>query len=265
MKFAAGRVRARWCHCGGLHRRLFIAGTQPISYQWQFSSGQPARANSALILTTSARPRPGAYRRWRAIPTARGELARHAHRHRAGCAAGAAAADHRTQSAGVTVVAGQARAVRPYCVNGSGPFAYQWLKNGAEPMPAPPAPPGLAATSTADAGDDSSVRVSNSAGSVTNDVATLAVAACTTAGAGAACDQHAPAGLACCRRRRDLHRWPAAAGRWASVASQAAATSPARTRRCCTCHRSPRWMRVQYAVEVRNAAGSVISPAATLL
>ncbi len=84
-----------------------------------------------------------------------------------------------TQPAAVTVTAGNV-ATFAVGVTGSGPMSFQWRKNGVDIAGASAAALTLPAVAIADAGNYS-VRVSNSAGSVVSQTATLAVAPAGTA------------------------------------------------------------------------------------
>jgi len=81
-----------------------------------------------------------------------------------------------TQPASQTVTAGQ---TATFSVSGSGaaPLSYQWRKNGAAISGANSASYTTPATSTSDSGSQFTVVVSNSAGNVTSNVATLTVTA----------------------------------------------------------------------------------------
>lgn len=244
-----------------------IAGTQPISYQWQFNEADLPGANSAtLILHNVSAAQAGRYRLVARNPfggavTLHGTLAVTAPDAPPVVLPPTIAA----QPAGVTVVAGQS-AQFAVAVNGSGPFSYQWLKNAAEIAGATGAGLSLAATTTADAGSYS-VRVSNSAGSVTSDAAALAVAAApqppapvppviSTAPAGlavlpgggatfaVAASGSGPLGFQWRRNGSDIAGANAAVLHLPSVSALDAGA---------------------YAVEVRNAAGAVISPSASLV
>ncbi len=244
-----------------------IAGTQPISYQWQFNEADIAGANSAtLILNDVTAAQAGRYRLVARNPyggavTLHGTLSVTAPDGPPVVLPPTIAA----QPASVTVVAGQS-AQFAVAVNGTGPFTYQWLKNGTEIAGATGASLSFAATTTADAGGYS-VRVGNSAGSVTSATATLAVAAAPQPPAPVPpVISTAPAGLA------------VLPGGGATFAVAASGTGPL----------AFQWRRNgadiagangavlhlpsvsaldagSYAVEVRNAAGAVISSSASLV
>ena len=84
-----------------------------------------------------------------------------------------------TQPADQSVTAGQPASFS-VAASGTGPLSYQWLRNAAAIAGATGATYGIASATTADSGATFTVVVSNSAGSVTSNAATLAVSVAAT-------------------------------------------------------------------------------------
>jgi len=84
-----------------------------------------------------------------------------------------------TQPADQSVTAGQPASFN-VAASGTGPLSYQWLRNAAAIAGATGATYGIASATTADSGATFTVVVSNSAGSVTSNAATLAVSVAAT-------------------------------------------------------------------------------------
>ena len=158
-----------------------VSGTAPLSYQWRRDGANLIGANSAMLTLANVN----------ALDAGRYDLVV---TNRAGGVTSEAAVLVVTQGtpvalpptiaappASITVAEGNA-ANFAVSVNGTGPYAYLWMKNGLQaPIPGGDLPSlGIASVSMADAGTYS-VRVTNSIGTVVSAAATLIVSAGTAA------------------------------------------------------------------------------------
>lgn len=146
-------------------------GTQPITYSWS-RNGQPiANSNTSALWVFNASPADDGALFTVTATNAAGTVTSAAAR--LNVSGSAIAPSIATQPLSATAVAGEAASFA-VAAQGSGPLAYQWLRNGAPIAGATQATYQLVAT----AGDNAalfSVTVSNVAGSVTSQAATLTV------------------------------------------------------------------------------------------
>jgi alpha-tubulin suppressor-like RCC1 family protein len=244
-----------------------LTGARPMDYQWQFNETDLVGANSAtLTLNNVAAAQAGRYRL--VVRNAHGAtvtLAATLTVTEPGAPAPVTPPVIAAQPIGMTVTEGQA-AQLAVGVTGAGPLGFQWFKDGAPLAGATGA--GLSFNPAfAVAAGSYTVRVSNGAGSVTSNAAVLAVNLAplppaplppmiTTAPAGLAVLPGSAATLAVAATgtgpltyqwQRDGADLPGATGAVLHLPAVTSLDAGA------------------YRVAVRNAAGGVVSPSATLL
>src|SRR5437879_4551885 len=148
------------------------SGTAPLSYQWR-KNGLYITGATSSSYTTPATTTADSGTTFSVVVT-----------NSAGSAtsnnailnvnAAAVAPSITTQPANQTLTAGQA-AIFTVSATGTAPMSYQWRKNGASITGATSSSYSTPATTTADSGSTYSVVISNSAGSMTSNNATLTV------------------------------------------------------------------------------------------
>jgi hypothetical protein len=152
-------------------------GTSPLSYQWQKNAANISGASSATYTTPAATSADSGAMFDVVVSNPAGTVTSQ----KASLTVSAAAAPAiTTQPANQAVTAGQP-ATFSVVVTGSSPLTYQWLLNG-KPIPrATSSSYTTPVTTNASSGEQFSVTASNSAGTVTSNIATLTINA-TTAG-----------------------------------------------------------------------------------
>src|SRR5882672_2189475 len=146
-------------------------GTAPLTYQWKKNSVAISGANSPSYTTTATTSSDNGAQFTAAISNAVGTVSSNAATLTVNVPPSITA-----QPASQTVAAGQT-ATFSVTASGTAPLTYQWQKNGAVISGATSASYTTPATTTSDNGTQFSVRVSNSAGSVTSNTTTLIVTA----------------------------------------------------------------------------------------
>ncbi|MGB4786353.1 MAG: DUF4082 domain-containing protein [Candidatus Acidiferrum sp.] len=147
------------------------AGTAPLTYQWKKNSVAISGANSPSYTTTATTSSDNGAQFTAAISNAMGTVSSNAATLTVNVPPSITA-----QPANQTVTAGQT-ATFSVAASGTAPLTYQWQKNGAVISGATSASYTTPATTTSDNGTQFTVRVSNSAGSVTSSTTTLIVTA----------------------------------------------------------------------------------------
>ena len=147
-------------------------GTAPLNYQWQKNGANISGATSSTYTTpaTTTGDSGNAYRV--VVSNSAGSATSNAATLTVNAAA--VAPSIATQPASLTVTLGQV-AVFAVVANGTAPLGYQWQKNGANISGATSSTYTTPATTTNDSGNAYRVVVSNSAGSVMSNTATLTV------------------------------------------------------------------------------------------
>ena len=152
------------------------SGTAPMSYQWQKNGARIAGATSASYTTPATATADSGSTFDVVVSNSAGSVTSSAAT--LTVTAAVVAPTITTQPANQTVTAGQS-ATFSVVATGTAPLSYQWQKNGANIAGATSASYTTPATATADNGSTFDVVVSNSAGSVTSNTATLTVNAST--------------------------------------------------------------------------------------
>jgi hypothetical protein len=147
-------------------------GTNPITYQWKKNGTNISGATSTSYTTPAAATSDGGAQFTVLVTDAVGSVTSNAAT--LTVTATAVAPTISTQPANQTVVAGQT-ATFSVVASGTAPLSYQWKKNGANLSGATSANYTTPVTSNSDSGLQFSVVVTNAAGSVTSNVASLTV------------------------------------------------------------------------------------------
>jgi hypothetical protein len=151
---------------------VVATGTVPLSYQWRKNSANISGANSASYTTPATTSADNAAKFAVVVTNSVGSVTSSAATLTVN--ASATAPMITTQPANQTVTAGQA-ATFSVVATGTAPLSYQWQKAGADITSATSSSYTTPATTTADSGSQFRVMVSNTAGSVTSNTATLTV------------------------------------------------------------------------------------------
>ena len=152
-------------------------GTAPLSYQWKKNGANISGATSASYTTPATTTADNGSTFVVAVSNTAGTATSTAATLTVSAAAIAPAIT--TQPGNQTVTAGQT-ATFGVAATGTAPLSYQWKKNGANISGATSASYTTPATTTADNGSTFVVAVSNTAGSVTSNIATLTVNSATS-------------------------------------------------------------------------------------
>jgi hypothetical protein len=147
-------------------------GTAPLSYQWEKNGANIAAATTASYTTPATATTDSGSKFQVVISNSAGSVTSNAATLTVNAAPIAPAIT--TQPASQTVTAGQT-ATFSVAATGTAPLSYQWQKNGANIAAATTASYTTPATTTTDSGSKFQVVISNSAGSVTSNAATLTV------------------------------------------------------------------------------------------
>jgi hypothetical protein len=234
-------------------------GTAPLSYQWRKNGVNISGATSSSYTTPATTSADTGAKFRVVIANSAGSVTSNAATLTVNTTI--LAPSITTQPASQTVIAGQS-ATFSIVVTGTGPLNYEWRKNGATiivtNMSSYTTPP----TTTADSGSIFSVRVYNSAGSVTSTGAMLTVSAATVApaittqpaGQTVVAGQAATFSVAATGTAPLSYQWTRN-GANISGATSSSYTTPATT----TADSG-----ANFAVAVRNSAGSATSNSATL-
>ncbi|HEY6763366.1 MAG TPA: immunoglobulin domain-containing protein, partial [Candidatus Sulfotelmatobacter sp.] len=145
------------------------SGTAPLSYQWQKASVSITGATSASYTTPATTPTDNSAQFQVIVSNSLGSVTSSA-----ATLTVNASPSITTQPSNQTVAVGQT-ATFAVIAAGAAPLSYQWQKNGANISGATSASYITPVTTSADSGSQFKVTVSNSAGSVTSNVATLTV------------------------------------------------------------------------------------------
>src|SRR5277367_610605 len=151
---------------------VVAAGTAPLSYQWQKNGANIAGATGASYTTPATATTDNGSTLRVAVSNTAGSVTSNAATLTVNAAV--VAPTITTQPVNQTVTAGQT-ATFTVVAGGTAPLNYQWQKNGANIAGATGASYTTPATATTDSGSTFDVVVSNTAGSVTSNAATLTV------------------------------------------------------------------------------------------
>jgi len=151
---------------------VVAAGTAPLSYQWQENGTAISGATSASYTTAATSSSDNGAKFQVVVSNSAGSVTSNAVTLMVNAAA--AAPSITTQPVNQTVTVGQT-ATFTVVATGTAPLSYQWQKNGTAISGATSASYTTAATTSSDNGAQFVVVVSNSAGSVTSNAATLTV------------------------------------------------------------------------------------------
>jgi hypothetical protein len=151
---------------------VVATGTAPLSYQWQKNSANISGAISASYTTPATTSTDNGSTFQVVVSNSAGSVTSSAATLTANPAA--VAPTITTQPANQTVTAGQT-ATFSVVATGTAPLSYQWQKNGTDITSATAASYTTPVTTTADSGTMFRVVVSNTAGSITSNSATLTV------------------------------------------------------------------------------------------
>jgi Phosphoesterase family/Immunoglobulin domain/Immunoglobulin I-set domain len=157
---------------------VVATGTAPLAYQWQKNGTAISGATSASYTTPATTSSDNAAQFVVVVSNSAGSVTSNAATLTVN--AGAVAPTITTQPANQTVTVGQTASFT-VVATGTAPLAYQWQKNSTAISGATSASYATPATTSADNGAKFVVVVSNSAGSVTSNAATLTVNASATA------------------------------------------------------------------------------------
>ncbi len=147
-------------------------GTAPLSYQWRKNGGNITGATSSSYTTPAATTADSGSTFSVVVTNSAGSAT--SNNASLTVNAAAVAPSITTQPANQTVTAGQT-AMFSVSATGTAPMGYQWRKNGANITGATSSSYSTPATATTDSGSSFSVVISNSAGSVSSNNATLTV------------------------------------------------------------------------------------------
>ena len=153
-------------------------GTAPLSYQWMKSGTPIAGATSATYMTPVTTTAGSGSQFTITVSNSAGSVTSNAATLTVNAAAVAPAIT--TQPASHTVIAGQTASFS-VAATGTAPLSYQWMKGGTPIAGATSSSYTTPVTTTADSGSQFSITVSNSAGNVTSNAATLTVNAAAVA------------------------------------------------------------------------------------
>jgi len=156
---------------------VVAGGTAPLSYQWQKSGANIAGATSSSYTTPATTTSDSGSTFDVVVTNSAGSIT--SNPATLTVSAGAVAPSITTQPANQTVTAGQT-ARFTVTAAGTAPLSYQWQKSGANIAGATSSSYTTPATTTSDSGSTFDVVVTNSAGSITSNLATLTVNAATT-------------------------------------------------------------------------------------
>jgi hypothetical protein len=151
---------------------VVAAGTQPLAYQWYLNGVVITGANSATYTTGAANTASTGSLYDVVVSNSVGSITSNSATLTVNAAA--AAPTITTQPASVTVTAGQT-ATFTVVASGTQPLSYQWAMNGSAISGATSASYTTPATTSANNGSTFAVTVSNSAGNITSNSATLTV------------------------------------------------------------------------------------------
>ena len=151
---------------------VVAAGTAPLSYQWQENGTAISGATSASYTTAATSSSDNGAKFQVVVSNSAGSVTSNAVTLMVNAAA--AAPSITTQPVNQTVTVGQT-ATFTVVATGTAPLSYQWQKNGTAISGATSASYTTAATTSSDNGAQFVVVVSNTAGSVTSNAATLTV------------------------------------------------------------------------------------------
>ncbi|PYT77503.1 MAG: hypothetical protein DMG40_23165, partial [Acidobacteria bacterium] len=151
---------------------VVAAGTAPLSYQWQKNGTAISGATSASYITPATTSADSGEQFVVVVSNSAGSMTSSAATLTVNAAA--AAPSITTQPVNQTVTAGQT-ATFTVVATGTAPLSYQWQKNGTAISGATSSSYTTPATTSADNGAQFAVVVSNTAGSVTSNAATLTV------------------------------------------------------------------------------------------
>src|SRR5437773_2123290 len=157
---------------------VVAAGTAPLSYQWQENGTAISGATSASYTTAATSSSDNGAKFQVVVSNSAGSVTSHAVTLIINAAA--AAPSITTQPVNQTVTVGQT-ATFTVVATGTAPLSYQWQKNGTAISGATSASYTTAATTSSDNSAQFVVVVSNTAGSVTSNAATLTVNSAATA------------------------------------------------------------------------------------
>ncbi|HTT32802.1 MAG TPA: immunoglobulin domain-containing protein [Methylomirabilota bacterium] len=157
---------------------VVATGTAPLSYQWQKNGANIAGATSSSYTTAATTTSDSGSRFDVVVSNTAGTVTSAAATLTVNAAV--VAPTITTQPASQTVTAGQT-ATFAVVATGTAPLNYQWQKNGANIAGATSASYTTPATTTSDSGSAFDVVISNSAGTVTSNAATLTVNAAAVA------------------------------------------------------------------------------------
>ena len=234
-------------------------GTAPISYQWMKGGAPIAGATSSSYTTPATTTADTGSQFSITVSNSAGSVTSNAATLTVNPAVVAPAIT--TQPASQTVIAGQTASFS-VAATGTAPLSYQWMKSGAPIAGATSSSYTTPATTTSDSGSQFSITISNSAGSVTSNVATLTVNAVPVAPAittqpvsrTVTAGQTASFSVAATGTAPLSYQWMKG-GTPIAGATSSSYTTPATT----TADSGS-----QFTITVSNSAGSVTSNAATL-
>src|SRR5215472_6741082 len=238
---------------------VVATGTAPLSYQWQKDGTAISGATSASYTTAATSSSDNGAKFQVVVSNSAGSVTSNAATLTVN--AGAVAPSITTQPANQTVTVGQTASFT-VVATGTAPLSYQWQKNGTAISGATAASYTTPATTSSDNGAQFVVVVSNSAGSVTSNAATLTVNASAVAPSittqpasqTVTVGQTATFTVVATGTAPLSYRWQKN-GTAISGATAASYTTPATTSSD---------NGAQFVVVVSNSAGSVTSNAATL-
>jgi hypothetical protein len=154
------------------------SGTAPLTYQWQMNGGNIANTNSASYTVTSTTTAQSGTRFDVIVSNSEGSVTSSTVTLTVNAAATAPAIT--TQPASQSVTAGQ-NATFTVAASGTAPLTYQWQLNGSNIANTNAASYTVSNTAVGESGEKFDVIVSNAAGSVTSNMATLTVTAAAVA------------------------------------------------------------------------------------
>jgi Immunoglobulin domain len=157
-------------------------GTAPLSYQWQKNGANISGATSASYTTPATTSADNGAAFGVIVTNSAGSATSQPAMLTVNSSSGSGAPTITTQPANQTVNAGQT-ATFAVVANGASPLSYQWQLNGTNISGATSASYTTAVTTSANNGQQFRVVITNSAGSVTSNIATLTVNASTTSSA----------------------------------------------------------------------------------
>ena len=156
-------------------------GTAPLSYQWMKSSTAISGATSASYTTPATATSDSGSSFTVKVSNSAGSMTSNAATLTVTGGSGAVAPQITAQPQSATVITGQT-ATFSVTATGTAPLSYQWMMNSTAISGATAASYTTAATTTSNSGESFTVKVSNSAGNVTSNGATLTVNAASGGG-----------------------------------------------------------------------------------